>query len=373
MDVTHILDDLQWRGLIQDSTDLDELRKRPGRRAGHVLCRLRPDRAEPAPRPPDAGRSPLGGCSWPGTGRWLLVGGRDRADRRPARSRGERTLNPPEVVGRLGRRGSAASWSRSSTSTGRQRGARWSTTWTGPRRCRRSSSCATSASTSRSTRCWPATSVRNRLETGISFTEFSYQLLQSHDYFELHRRYGCTLQFGGSDQWGNITAGVDYIRRRGAGPVHAFTTPLVTKADGTKFGKTEGGAIWLDPGDDQPVRLLPVLGQHRRPRRHAATLKYFSFRSREEMEALEKETAERPAARAAQRALAEELTTLVHGEEEAPRSIAASRRRCSAGARWTSCRRRRCGLRWPRPGWSRVDGPLPTSPCCSRSRAWRPA
>src|SRR4029453_2565570 len=87
--------------------------------------------------------------------------------------------------------------------------------------------------------------VRNRLETGISFTEFAYQLLQSHDYYELNQRYGCSLQVGGSDQGGNIPAGVAYIRRRGAGPVHAFTTPLVTKADGTKFGKTEGGAIWL--------------------------------------------------------------------------------------------------------------------------------
>ena len=84
--------------------------------------------------------------------------------------------------------------------------------------------------------------VRNRLESGISFTEFSYQLLQANDFYQLHERHGCMLQFGGSDQWGNITAGVDFVRRRGAGPVHAFITPLVLKADGTKFGKTEGGA-----------------------------------------------------------------------------------------------------------------------------------
>jgi tyrosyl-tRNA synthetase len=94
--------------------------------------------------------------------------------------------------------------------------------------------------------------VRNRLESGISYTEFSYQLIQGNDFYELNQRYGCRLQFGGSDQWGNITAGVDYIRRRGAGPVHAFTTPLVTKADGTKFGKTEGGTIWLDAAMTSP-------------------------------------------------------------------------------------------------------------------------
>jgi tyrosyl-tRNA synthetase len=94
--------------------------------------------------------------------------------------------------------------------------------------------------------------VRNRLESGISFTEFSYQLLQANDFYQLHLRHGCQLQFGGSDQWGNITAGVDFVRRRGAGPVHAFTTPLVLKADGTKFGKERGGAVWLDPAMTSP-------------------------------------------------------------------------------------------------------------------------
>ena len=97
--------------------------------------------------------------------------------------------------------------------------------------------------------------VKARLETGISFTEFSYQLLQANDYYQLHERYGCQLQFGGSDQWGNITAGVDFVRRKGAGPVQAFTTPLVTKADGTKFGKTEGNAVWLDPAMTSPYEF----------------------------------------------------------------------------------------------------------------------
>ena len=165
--------------------------------------------------------------------------------------------------------------------------------------------------------------IRARLESGISFTEFSYQLLQSNDYFELNRRHGCTLQYGGSDQWGNITAGVDYIRRRGGGQVHAFTTPLVTKSDGTKFGKSEGGSIWLDPEMTSPYAFYQfwfnsddadVLNY----------LKYFSFRSHEELDELAKVTAERPAAREAQRALATELTTLVHGEQECAQAVAAA-------------------------------------------------
>ena len=128
--------------------------------------------------------------------------------------------------------------------------------------------------------------VRARLETGMSYTEFSYQLLQANDFFELHRRHGCTLQFGGSDQWGNITAGVDYVRRRGAGPVHAFTTPLVTKADGTKFGKTEGGAVWLDPTMTSPYAFYQFW-VNADDRDMPAYLRYFSFRSLEEIVELE--------------------------------------------------------------------------------------
>ena len=111
------------------------------------------------------------------------------------------------------------------------------------------------------------------------------------------------LQFGGSDQWGNITAGVDYVRRRGGGAVHAFMTPLITKADGTKFGKSEGGVDLARREHDQPVRLLPVLAQHRRPG-HRSYLRFFSFRAHAELEELERATAERPGAREAQRALA---------------------------------------------------------------------
>jgi tyrosyl-tRNA synthetase len=166
--------------------------------------------------------------------------------------------------------------------------------------------------------------VRNRLESGISFTEFSYQLLQSNDFYQLHSQHGCVLQFGGSDQWGNITAGVDYVRRRGAGPVHAFVTPLVVKADGTKFGKSEGGSnVWLDPTLTSPYAFYQFW-VNADDRDVTDYLRYFSFRSREELELLEKESAERPQLRLAQRALAEELTALVHGPAEARQAIAAS-------------------------------------------------
>ena len=106
-----------------------------------------------------------------------------------------------------------------------------------------------------------AISARLNSDAGISFTEFSYQLLQANDFLELHRRYGCVLQTGGSDQWGNLTAGIDLIRRATGDSVHALATPLITKADGTKFGKTETGTVWLDPALTTPVRVLPVLDQ----------------------------------------------------------------------------------------------------------------
>jgi tyrosyl-tRNA synthetase len=165
--------------------------------------------------------------------------------------------------------------------------------------------------------------VRNRLESGISFTEFSYQLLQANDFYHLHVRHGCALQFGGSDQWGNITAGVDFVRRRGAGPVNAFTTPLVLKADGTKFGKSEGGAVWLDPEMTSPYAFYQFW-INSDDRDVGTYLRFFSFKSREELEELEKATADRPQARLAQRALAEELTALVHGEDEARQAVMAS-------------------------------------------------
>ncbi len=168
-----------------------------------------------------------------------------------------------------------------------------------------------------------AVAARLNSEQGISYTEFSYQILQGLDFLELWRRHGCTLQFGGSDQWGNLTAGLDLIHRVEHAPVHAFATPLLTKADGTKFGKTEGGALWLDPRLTSPYAFFQFW-LNTDDRDVITYLKVLSFRSREEIEELEKAVDERPAARAAQRALAEELTALVHGREQRDAVTAAS-------------------------------------------------
>lgn len=159
--------------------------------------------------------------------------------------------------------------------------------------------------------------------TGISYTEFSYQLLQAFDFLELFRRYGCTLQTGGSDQWGNITAGADLIRRIESAGVHALTTPLITKADGTKFGKTETGTVWLSAELTSPYafyqfwfntddRDLPQL------------LRTFSLRPFAEVEQLLAAAVARPQAREAQRALAREVTTLVHGAAATEQAEAAA-------------------------------------------------
>jgi tyrosyl-tRNA synthetase len=160
-------------------------------------------------------------------------------------------------------------------------------------------------------------------DEGISFTEFSYQILQGIDFHELYLRHGVTLQTGGNDQWGNLLSGVDLIRRTEGASVHVMTTPLITKADGTKFGKTEGGAVWLDAdmmspyafyqfwlnaADDDVVRFLKI----------------FTFRSREEIAELEAAVRERPGAREAQRTLAADVTTLVHGAAATDAVIAAS-------------------------------------------------
>ena len=151
---------------------------------------------------------------------------------------------------------------------------------------------------------------------GISYTEFSYQLLQSLDYLELHRRYGCALQTGGSDQWGNITAGADLIRRVTGNHVHALTTPLLTKADGTKFGKTESGTVWLDPALTSPYAFFQFW-LNADDRDVPTLLRTFSFASLDDIADLVLTCQERPQERAAQRALAREITTLVHGATEA--------------------------------------------------------
>ena len=157
--------------------------------------------------------------------------------------------------------------------------------------------------------------VRSRLDSGISYTEFSYVLLQSLDYRELYRTYGCTLQTGGSDQWGNLTAGVDLIRRSEGARVHALATPLLTKADGTKFGKTESGTVWLDPELTSPYAFHQYF-LNAEDAMVITYLKVFSERSAEEIADLEAQTAAEPFRRAAQRALADDITDLVHSPAE---------------------------------------------------------
>jgi tyrosyl-tRNA synthetase len=167
-------------------------------------------------------------------------------------------------------------------------------------------------------------SVSARLETGgISYTEFSYQVMQALDYLELYRRHGCTLQLGGSDQWGNLTAGVDLIRRVEVASVHALATPLITRPDGEKFGKSTGSTLYLDPELTSPFAFYQwflnaddaIVGTY---------LRVFSFRSHEEIERLEAAVAARPDAREAQHALASEVTELVHGADAATRAARAS-------------------------------------------------
>ncbi|MGG3887800.1 tyrosine--tRNA ligase [Metabacillus fastidiosus] len=164
-------------------------------------------------------------------------------------------------------------------------------------------------------------SVQSRIESGISFTEFSYMILQSYDFLELYQNEKCRLQIGGSDQWGNITAGLELIRKTEENAkAFGLTIPLVTKADGTKFGKTEGGAIWLDREKTSPYEFYQFW-INTDDRDVVKYLKFFTFLSQEEIEALEKEVQEAPEKRSAQKALAEEVTKLVHGEESLEQAI----------------------------------------------------
>lgn len=168
-------------------------------------------------------------------------------------------------------------------------------------------------------------SVASRLESGgISYTEFSYQVMQAFDYLELFRRHNCALQIGGSDQWGNIVAGVDLIRRVEAKSAHALTIPLLAKADGTKFGKTAEGAIWLDPTMTSAYSLFQFF-LNSDDRDVEQLLKTFSFKSRSELEALFESLKTNPGAREAHRELAREVTTLLHGADQAQKVEAAAK------------------------------------------------
>ena len=305
-----VLDDLRWRGLIAQSTDETELAAAlaagpitfyagfdPTARSLHignlvVLLTMR--------RIQDAGHRPLG-----------LVGGATGLIGDPRMS-GERVLNGPEVV---------AEWVQRITGQVRKY-----LDFTGPSAARIVNNLDWTGPLSaidflrdvgqhfRMGRMLSKEIVSARLHSdeGLSFTEFSYQILQGMDFLELYRRHGCVLQIGGNDQWGNLTSGTELIRKAEGVAAHALTLPLITKADGTKFGKTESGTVWLDAELTSPyafyqfwfnVEDASVDGY----------LKVFSFRSRDELEALAEATRTRPHAREAQRALAEEVTTLVHG------------------------------------------------------------
>ncbi|MFI9365745.1 tyrosine--tRNA ligase [Kitasatospora sp. NPDC053057] len=320
--MTDIVDELRWRGLIALSTDEDALRKAfadgpvtfycgfdptaPSLHLGNLVQILTMRRIQ------QAGNLPLG-----------LVGGATGliGDPKPT---AERVLNDPETV---------AGW------VERLRGqiSRF-LDFEGPYAARMVNNLDWTSGMSaisllrdvgkyfRVNNMIAKEAVARRLnsDAGISYTEFSYQILQGMDYLELNRRYGCTLQTGGSDQWGNLTAGTDLIRKADGKSVHALATPLIVKADGTKFGKTESGTVWLDPELTTPYAFYQFW-LNADDRDVSNFLRIFSFRSKEEIEELERETTERPAARLAQRALAEELTTLVHGAEQYERAVAASK------------------------------------------------
>ena len=163
-------------------------------------------------------------------------------------------------------------------------------------------------------------SVSSRLETGISFTEFSYMVLQSYDFMELKRQYGCELQIGGSDQWGNITAGIELTRRMLSKTVYGLTFPLLEKSDGTKFGKTETGTIWLDPAKTSPYQFYQFW-INTEDRDVVKFLKLFTFLSHEQINELEQEVTEHPEKRTAQRVLAEEVTAFIHGAAAKDRAV----------------------------------------------------
>ncbi|MCG8310148.1 MAG: tyrosine--tRNA ligase [Cytophagales bacterium] len=166
-------------------------------------------------------------------------------------------------------------------------------------------------------------SVKTRLETGLSFTEFSYQLVQGYDFYHLYKSKNCKLQLGGSDQWGNIVTGTELIRRMDNGEAYAITTPLIKKADGTKFGKTEGGNVWLDKKRTSPYKFYQywINSSDEDAKNY---IRIFTLKSKEEIEALEKEHDQAPNLRLLQKALAEDITARVHSREELDKAVHAS-------------------------------------------------
>jgi tyrosyl-tRNA synthetase len=315
----HVLDDLEWRGLIAHSTDLDALRAEMD--AGPVRFYVGFDPTAPslhmgnllqivtARRLQLAGHVP-----------YALVGGATGMIGDPKDS-GERVLNSLDVVKAWVQRVRAQIEPFLSFDGDNPATMVNNYDWT--------ASLSTIDFLRDIGKHFPVNRmlardvVRSRLEGGISYTEFSYVLLQSMDYLNLHRDHGVALQFGGSDQWGNLTGGVELVRRVTGRRVHAFATPLITRADGTKYGKTEGGALWLDPEMLSPYAFYQFW-LNAEDEKVGELLRAFTFLDRAEIEALEAQTAEKPFLRAGQKALAEQVTSLVHGPEETARIREAS-------------------------------------------------
>ncbi|RYB89985.1 tyrosine--tRNA ligase [Nocardioides oleivorans] len=319
MTTPNVLDELEWRGLIAHSTDRDALRAALGE--GSVRFYVGFDPTAPslhmgnlvqlvtARRLQDAGHTP-----------YILVGGATGMIGDP-RDSGERTLNSLDTV-------------RDWTERVREQVSRF-VTFEGDNAATTVNNYDWTASLSTIdflrdigkhfpvNRMLARDTVKRRLESGISYTEFSYVLLQSMDYLNLFREHGVALQFGGSDQWGNITGGADLVRRVTGESVYAFATPLITKTDGTKYGKTEGGALWLDPSMMSPY-AFHQFWLNVEDEKVGEMLRIFTFLTAAEIEELEQQTAEKPFLRAGQKRLADEVTALVHGAEEVEQAKAAA-------------------------------------------------
>ncbi len=315
----HVLDELEWRGLVAHSTDLDALRADlssgpvsaycgfdptgPSLHIGNLLQILTLRRLQ------DAGHRPVG-----------VVGGATGLIGDPKEA-GERRMNSLDVV---------KAWT-----TGIREQLERFLSFEGSNAAQVVNNYDWTASMSvvdflrdigkhfPVNRMLAREVVRTRLDSGISYTEFSYVLLQSLDYLNLYLGHGVTLQTGGSDQWGNITAGVDLVRRVEGVRVHALATPLVTKADGTKFGKTESGSVWLDPTMTSPYAFYQFW-LNSDDADVIDLLKFYTFRGRDDIDELTRQVAEKPAARTAQRALADDVTTLAHGLRETTRARSAA-------------------------------------------------
>ncbi|MCE7009831.1 tyrosine--tRNA ligase [Kibdelosporangium philippinense] len=318
----HILDELSWRGLIAQSTDIDALRRDLDSGPLTLYCGFDPT----APSLHAGNLVPLLGLSrFQKAGhRPIVLAGEATAMIGDPRDTGERPMNALDVLaewterirGQLER---FVDFDSSPTGALIENNLTWTNAMSVPTFLRDvGKHFSINVMLARDT-------VKRRLEgDGMSYTEFSYLLLQSNDYLELYRKHGCTLQIGGQDQWGNIIGGVDLVRKVEQKSVHALTAPLVTDSQGRKFGKsTGGGNVWLDPAMTSPYAWYQFFVNVD----DAEALKYLrmlTFVTREEIEDLTQKTAEKPQLRAAQKRLAEEFTNLVHSEKDTQQVIAAS-------------------------------------------------